>query len=1122
MNQTNRTDLILRRLLLLALVSAFAAQAQTSVHIWEEPLVIPTYRVEAPERYPMFYAGRAYQGAKGPIYPYPLIDRLTDTLENKTYNAVYLENDYVKLCVLPEIGGRVLFAFDKTNQYDFIYHQHVIKPALIGMLGAWISGGVEWNIPHHHRASTFMTVDHTITENADGSKTLWVGEIELRHRMKWLVALTLYPGKSFIEVTVKLFNRTPVAHSFLYFANVGVHANASYQVIFPPSTEFATYHGKNQFTRWPIGDGVFAGTDYNGVDLSWWKNHPSPISFFAWNYQDDFLAGYDHGKQAGVALTADHHIVPGKKFFEWGNGTQGAMWDKILTDKDGPYLELMVGGYSDNQPDYSWCQPYEVKTLKQYWYPIRQIGGVKNANRDAALNLEITGSRSVRVAFNTTAAYKNVQVVLQAKGSPIFKQTIDINPATPFSKEVGLPVGTTEGDLRVAMVSAEGKELLSYASKDRKELSPKPETVKPPPPPQEIKTVEELYLTGLRLDQFYNPALEPYPYYEEALRRDPGDSRVNTALGILYLKRGMYGEAAEKLRRAVERVTKNYTSPKDGEALYYLGVALRGEGKLEGAYDAFYEATWSEAGHSAAYYLLAELECQKQNYQSALEFVERSISTDAWNTKAQNLKAAILRKLDRPDEALRLASAVIAFDPLDFWGENELYLAKLMKRSNDDAKKSLEALTVLMRNAVHSYLELAADYGNGGFWDEAIDVLSRLTQPAKENRVTDPRAYYYLGYCWEKKEDQGQALKYYRLAEKMPPDYCFPFQLEEIDVLRSASKMNPQDARAPYYLGDLLYDRQPEAAIREWERSKMLDSSFSVVHRNLGLAYARNENDALKAIASLEKAIACNPNDPRLHLEFDQMCEAGGVSAAKRLSLLEKNHQAIARYDDALAREIALYVQLAHYEKAIDLLKSHHFHIWEGGGMIHDVYVDAHLLRGQARLKERKFGDALRDFEAALEYPENLEVGRPYRDAKALQTFYLIGTAHEALGRAEEATKFYEKSVAEQYGWSEIRYYQGLAYRKLGRARESDEVFEGLIKFARERLAASPGLDFFEKFGERQSEASRMAYAHYLLGLGHLGKGDKEEARTEFEQVVKLNPNHIGAKEHLAALKSEK
>lgn len=334
--------------------------------------------------------------------------------------------------------------------------------------------------------------------------------------------------------------------------------------------------------------------------------------------------------------------------------------------------------------------------------------------------------------------------------------------------------------------------------------------------------------------------------------------------------------------------------------------------------------------------------------------------------------------------------------------------------------------------------------------------------------------------------------------------------------------MNPQDARAPYYLGDLLYDRQPEAAIREWERSKMLDSSFSVVHRNLGLAYTRNENDALKAIASLEKAIACNPNDPRLHLEFDQMCEAGGVSAAKRLSLLEKNHQAIARYDDALAREIALYVQLAHYEKAIDLLKSHHFHIWEGGGMIHDVYVDAHLLRGQARLKERKFGDALRDFEAALEYPENLEVGRPYRDAKALQTFYLIGTAHEALGRAEEATKFYEKSVAEQYGWSEIRYYQGLAYRKLGRARESDEVFEGLIKFARERLAASPGLDFFEKFGERQSEASRMAYAHYLLGLGHLGKGDKEEARTEFEQVVKLNPNHIGAKEHLAALKSEK
>lgn len=187
--------------------------------------------------------------------------------------------------------------------------------------------------------------------------------------------------------------------------------------------------------------------------------------------------------------------------------------------------------------------------------------------------------------------------------------------------------------------------------------------------------------------------------------------------------------------------------------------------------------------------------------------------------------------------------------------------------------------------------------------------------------------------------------------------------------------------------------------------------------------------------------------------------------------------------------------------------------------MIRDVYVDAHLLRGGERFKAKKYREALKDFEAALEYPENLEVGRPFRDARASQVNYFIGTVHEALGRAEKARQCFEKSVAEQYGWSEIRYYQGLAYRKLAREREAIEIFDGLIKFGKERLAASAGLDFFEKFGERQSEASRLAHANYLLGLGHLGKGSKAEAKAEFEQVLKLNPNHIGAKTRLAEIK---
>ncbi|MEW6456642.1 MAG: DUF5107 domain-containing protein [Acidobacteriota bacterium] len=1093
--------------------------AKSPVKIWKEHLIIPTYLVDEPDLNPIFYTGRAYQGAKGPVYPYPLLDKLTDVRKNKTYNAIYLENKYVKLCVLPEIGGRIFSAVDKTNNYDFFYHQHVIKPALIGMLGAWISGGVEWNFPHHHRATTFMAVDYTLKENPDGSKTICVGEIELRHRMKWVIGITLYPDKSYVEVTVKLFNRTPFAHSFLYWANVAVHANSEYQVIFPPSTEYVTFHGKNQFSEWPISYSVFNNVDYtNGVDISWWKNHPAPTSFFAWNSKEDFLAGYDHGKKAGVVHVADHNIVPGKKFWEWGNGPQGKMWDKILTEADGPYGELMVGAYSDNQPDYSWIQPYEVKIFKQYWYPIRQIGSVKNANMEAAVNLEITPENIAKIGFNTTSEYKDAKVLLKAGEKVIFEKILTVNPEKPFWREIALPSGVKEEDVQLSLFSSENKELITYRPV-KKEKSPKPEVVKPPLTPRDIKTIEELYLTGLRLEQFHNPALEPYLYYEEALRRDPDDYRVNTALGILFCKRGMFKEAEEKLNRAINRMTKNYTSPKDMEAYYYLGLALKYQGKYETAYETFYKATWSHAWHSAGYYSLAELACQKGDFLKALEFLNRSISTNALNTKALNLKAAVLRRMGQFEEAEKIISQTLVIDPLDFWAGNELYLVKSMIGLENEASKEMKVLKEIMRENVQSYLELAVDYGNCGFLDEAIEILSRLIDSDKKEPRTYPMIYYYLGYFWEKKGGIEKALRYYQLGGMMLTDYCFPFRLESMDVLQNASKKNPQDARAPYYLGNLLYDIQPENAIKEWEKSRNLDDTFSIVHRNLGLAYARIHNNIPKAITSLEKAVSCNNKDPRLYYELDLLYEAGGVSPEKRMELMEKNRKTIIKHDDALSREIILYVQLGKYDKAIDLLKTHHFHVWEGGGKIHDVYVDAHLLRGEKKFKEKKYFQALKDYEAALEYPENLEVGKPYRDGRSSQIFYFIGTAHEALGEKRKEKEFYEKSVAEKHGWSEISYYQGLAFRKLSREDEANKIFDGLIKFGREGLESSPSLDYFAKFGEKQSEMARIANFHYLIGLGYLGKGKKSEAKSEFEKALEINPNHIGARIQLSALK---
>jgi tetratricopeptide (TPR) repeat protein len=1096
--------------------SNIQAKAKSSVRIYEESLTIPTYEIGKPDPNPRFYAGRAYQGAQGRAYPYPMMDRLTTNRKDKDYNAVYLENDYIKICILPELGGRVFSALDKTNDHDFLYRQHVIKPGLVGMLGAWLSGGIEWNYPHHHRATVFMPIEHVLEKNPDGSKTLWLGEIEIRHRTKMLIGITMFPGKSYFEAVIKPFNRSPLVHSFLYWANVSVYANENYQVIFPPSTEYAVYHGKNQFASWPIAREMYRGVDYtDSVDISWWKNHPSPMSFFAWNYEDDFLAGYDHGKKAGTAYVANHHIAPGKKFWEWGPSSRGQIWDKILTDTDGPYLELMVGAYSDNQPDYSWLQPYEAKVIRQYWYPIRQIGGVKNATLEAAVNLQVTGD-TAEIGFNATSHYRNARVLLKAGQKTIFEIRTDIAPDKPFVKRIVLPSGVKEGDLRISLLSYSDKELVAYQPV-KKKGTPMPDEVKPPPPPEDIKTVEELYLTGLRLEQFYNPAFQPYPYYEEALKRDPGNYRVNVALGISHLKAGRFEEAKKRLRIAIKRVTKDYTSPRDGEAYYYLGLVLKLEGNYDAAYDSLYKATWSSAFHTAAYYNLAEIDCMRGEFSTALKHLDRSIATNSCNTKALNLKATVLRRKGKLGQAAKAASRVLETDPLNFWAEYELYLVKSRKGLKKEATKALASLKKKRGDKVYPwyeaqpYLEIAVDYGNCGLWDEAIGVLSLLTD-GKANAY--PLLYYYVGYFYEQKGDAGMASKYYGLASQMPPDYCFPFRLESISMLRAAQKRNPQDARAFYYLGNLLYNDQKENAMREWEKSRSLDSSLATVHRNLALAYFEVDQNVEKAIVSMERAVACDNKKPRLFYELDVLYQAGGADPQERLALLEENHETIVSHNDALAREVLLLTQLAYYDKAIQIMKTHHFRRWEGLGNIHTSYVDAHLLRGQGRVKAERYEEALEDFGEALNYPDNLEVARSHHGGRDCQTYYFMAAAYEASGNDGKAKELYEKSAAakQRDGWTELRYYKGMAFKKLGQKKNANENFVGLIDFAKEQFKTTGKLEFFAKFGTRLSENERMANLHYLTGLGYLGKGKSRKARAEFEKALKLNVNHLWAR----------
>jgi len=1097
------------------------AQPTDTVKVWEETITLPTYRMNPNDPNPAFFQNQSYQGASRVIYPYPLQDNYTNEKVNEQYNALFLENEFLKVCVLPEIGGRLFYATDKTNEYELFYRQRVIKPASIGMTGAWISGGIEFCVFHHHRASTHMPVDYRLTENPDGSSTIWIGEFEPRHRMNWTIGITLYPGRSYLEVAGTLMNTTENINSFLYWANVATHVNEDYQVIFPPSTDFAVFHAKNSFAHWPITTEPYTGKEYyrNHIDASWWKNHPVQNSFFAYDLKEGFLAGYDHGKDAGTVHVCNSNIVKGAKLWEWGPGYMGSMWDtKVLTDEDGPYAELMAGAYSDNQPDYSWIKPYEVKQFKQYWYPLRETKGVTNANLEASINLEISESGKVFIAANTTERMEAAEIVLNNKSSTVVKRTIDIDPGNPFSEMLTLDVDIPEHDLKLSLLNSSGQEIISYQADPPAPVPPLPEAMFPPGPPAEIETTEELYYTGMRIRQFHNARTKPEDYFLEALARDSLDVRCNNAMGIIHKERGEMEEAKFYLRKAISRLTKDYTRPRDCEPLYHLGVILKNEGNYESAIDTLYRAAWDYEFRSASYLHLAQVFSLQGNFTDALDAVNESILVNAMNINALSLRATLLRRLNQPESAASAAQKILNIDPINKYAANELRIISDRYGEEKAARRDEALLKHLLRDYPENYLELAVDYLNSGLRQEARQILQMAKASGKPGLSDYPTIHYYLGYLNHLHGNIEAAQEEFQAGMSLPVDYCFPFRLETLEVYNTALEYQPDDAIACYYTGNLLFDKQPDKAMQMWEAAVSKDPSIAVAHRNLGFGYDQYAGDIDKAISAYETALSHDKTKSKYYTELDRLYERRGDPLDKREDLLTSNHEYVSGRQDALIQEIKVLVQTGGYDKAIEYMTDTYFHRQEGREQLHGQHVTAHILRAKQLLSEGAHDRAVEDLLVADSYPENHMVGRDTAYDRNPQIYFYTGLAYELAGDKKLAKGFYNLSVNATSMDPGNLYYKAMTYQKLKKDKKAEPLLEKIIRIGEERLESSGEVDFFAKFGDDQTDNQRMAGGYYLMGLGYMGKAEISKAKEYFEKSAGLDVSQLWARVYLEEL----
>ncbi|MDO5552577.1 MAG: DUF5107 domain-containing protein [Planctomycetia bacterium] len=1071
-----------------------------STSVTEESITLPTYEIGPPDLNPIYYTGRVYQGAQGHVYPYAMYDRLTDNKVEKSYRALFLENEYLKIGIVPDLGGRILQATDKTNNYEFFYRQHVVKPALIGMIGAWISGGVEWNIPHHHRPSTFMPIDWSMKAEEDGSKIVYVGETELRHRMKWSVAMKVYPGKALLEAEVVVMNRSPLPQSMLSWANVSVHCNEEYQVIFPPSVQYGTGHAKIDFVNWPI---------HNGLDYSMWKNHTDQFrSVFAWDFKEDFLAGYDHGKEAGTVHFANHHVVGGKKFFLWGNHDRAKMWDKMLTDDDGCYLELMVGAWSDNQPDYSWIGPGEVRSFKHYWFPISGIKHVKNANLNGAVNVARESDESVFLGYSPVTQLVNARLSLTGQGRELWSKVVDTEPGRPITEVVPVPRDLKDHELRFQVQNEKGEELIAYTPVllEKEEM---PEPVRTAGDPKKCKTNEELYLAGLRLEQFHNAQLDPMIYYGEALARDPEDARVNTAVGLGALRMGKWEEAEHYFRTAIRRLGHNYTVLKDGEPHYYLGLALRGQGRDEEATDQFWKASWTTSYQASAFYQLAELAAKQNDWHNALERVDQSLAVNNRDSKALCLKAWLLRRSGRPGSA-ELLEGVLQKDPLDLAAAVEMSFLEKGDASDLAAIDKRRGADLIR---LQELVEVAVDYMNRGAWDDAHRLLQEAISTGAPY-AGHPMIWYYAGWCeLQNINSREQALASFAKASSLSSDYLFPFRVEERALFDAVLSVLPEDAQAHYAYGNLLYYlKDYDKAIAQWEESSRIRPEFGRVWRNLGFAAGRNGNME-EAIKFYETALKYDSSDPRTLTELDILSAGVGRPARQRLDIMERHIQTVIRHDDSVVRLIGLYNETGQCDKSIDILEKRHFHVWEGGRAIHDLFVDAHLIRGLRNRDAGRYEEAISDFQAAQTYPANLEVGRTNDGGQNAKTLYFLGTTLEKKGDQAAAQKAYERAVSPENKptqlSSELTFYCILAWRKLGHTEEATQLLNQYSLAVEEEATRQREINEFSKFGEEGTASERQALVYFHRGLVALAAGKPEQMTQEFEQALRYNPNLI-------------
>lgn len=1023
-----------------------------SVHLWEETVTIPTYPVGKANPHPPFDR----EGNRD-VYPYPLLDTLSDHAEPREYRALFLENPYLRVMVLPEIGGRVWSLYDKIAERECLYRPPSIKPALIGLTGAWIAGGIEFNFPIGHRYTTHQSVLYTLAyPQEQGEKgTIWLGEICRRSRMMWMVGISLYPDRALMETDIRLFNRTELKKRFYFWTNCAVPAHEHWKWLLP-TRSVRNWEGDLSEPRATL---PFPITD-DGTDLSLYRSYDSASSVFAHDFRGDFFGGYDLQADAGLLHVADWRDVRGRKLFTWGAADDGMVWAERLNDDGIPYVEIQTGRFED-QSIWHWIPPHTLECWQEAWYPIREMAGVvSSANREGALGVTLE-EQQMTVRLHATTPRPDHRLLIQYGDSMIHEQRVDLYPERPGKWQFTLPQ-QPELPLKVVIATNSREPVLEAIAN-------------PPAEREQVLITLPRRESPLGDEQFVQAdACERAGRLEEALQKyresaQRGSIPAVNAITRHLLETGCLQECLQVTETTLQR------DPQNWEAMYLHALCLITLDRAEEAEEYLYLLRRSAEYRGLAYYLLGICAMRRGELARANDLFAEALLYNAADIKAWMMRAVVLRLRGELEEASQVRLQVHLLTPLEPLLRTEAFFSA-PSTSEGDAVNLLRPLSV----QPHLFEEVACDYLNAGCLNDAIRILEAPTHLQLPETAL---RHYLLALAYVRKGLPAQAVEHSLLAERSDTEYLFPWRLEDGLALQEVLKLRPDDALARYALGNwLMAHRRQTEALLEWLRvldAEKVDEALAKgevsaeqpltgrtrrawrqlaesvlkaepppdmpqlvgLYRNIGLALSRIINIPTTGARFYEKAIALCPNDPVLWVERETIALSPQATGAGTIQRLYSAPQEV-RQDNRVAQVLvdALMSQ-EYFIQAIELLRSCTFHVAEGDTHIRRQWYWAHTMQGIGKAQFGVWDEALEYFLTAMEYPRNLGVGKPARPPHVVALFW-AGLMAFQLRMRKEAFRYWEECVNCPAETKDEYAYQIAALQFLARHKEAKSLLK--------------------------------------------------------------------------------